>query len=253
MKISIVTASYNSAATIADTLRSVAAQTHRNTEHIVVDGGSKDDTEEIVRAHGGTDLKWVSERDCGIYDAMNKGLAIATGEVVGFLNSDDMYADPQVLERVAGAFRNPRVDVVYGDIVFVSQQDTTRVVRLWTSRPYTPGLCATGWMPPHPSLYVRRSVYEKHGGYDLAFPAAADFEMALRLLDKAQLTSTYIAHVQVRMRMGGQSTRSIRNIISGSREVSRACLKHGLPGGVHFAIKRLLAKVPQFLQRPKRQ
>ena len=251
MKISIVTASYNSAATIADTLRSVAAQTYRNIEHIVIDGGSSDNTLEIVREHAGIDLKLVSERDRGIYDAMNKGLAIATGDVVGFLNSDDMYADAQVLDRIANAFCDPRVDIVYGDIVFVSQQDTTRVVRLWTSRPYTPGLCASGWMPPHPSLYVRRSVYEKHGGYDLAFPAAADFEMALRLLDKAGLASTYVPFVQVRMRMGGQSTRSIRNIISGSREVSRACRKHGLPGGARFAIKRLLAKVPQLLRRPK--
>ena len=253
MKISIVTASYNSAATIADTLKSIAAQTYLDIEHLVIDGGSKDSTLEIVREQGGPDLKLVSEPDRGIYDAMNKGLAMATGEIVGFLNSDDMYADPQVLERIANAFRDPRVDIVFGDIIFVSQQDTTRVVRLWTSRPYTPGLCASGWMPPHPSLYVRRSVYQKHGGYDLTFPAAADFEMALRLLDKASLKSAYIPHVQVRMRMGGQSTRSIRNIISGSREVSRACRKHGLPGGARFAIKRLLAKVPQLLRRSKSQ
>ena len=251
MKISIVTASYNSAATIADTLNSVAAQTHRDLEHIVVDGASKDSTLQIVREHGGPGLKLVSEPDRGIYDAMNKGLVMATGEVVGFLNSDDYYADPQVLERIAQAFRDPLIDMVYGDIVFVAQQDTTRVVRLWTSRPYSPGLCSRGWMPPHPSLYVRRSAYEKYGAYDLSFPAAADFEMALRLLEKAHLKSVYIPFVQVRMRMGGQSTRSIRNIISGSREVSRACRKHGLPGGVRFAVKRLLAKVPQLLARPK--
>ncbi len=250
MKISIITASFNSASTIVDTLHSISAQTHKEFEHLVMDGASRDDTLRIVREQGGPQIKITSEPDHGIYDAMNKGLAIATGEVVGFLNSDDMYADSQVLERIARAFCDPLVDVVYGDIVFVSQQDTTRAVRLWTSRPYTPGLCASGWMPPHPSLYVRRSVYQKHGGYDLAFPAAADFEMALRLLDKAQLKSAYIPHVQVRMRMGGQSTRSIRNIISGSREVSRACRKHGLPGGVRFAVMRLLAKVPQFLRRP---
>jgi glycosyltransferase involved in cell wall biosynthesis len=250
VKISIITASFNSASTIADTLYSISVQTHQEVEHLVIDGASSDRTLQIVRDRGSPGLKIISETDRGIYDAMNKGLAVATGEVVGFLNSDDMYADTEVLERVAKAFGDPRVDIVYGDIVFVSQQDTTRVVRLWTSRPHAPGLCATGWMPPHPSLYVRRSVYEKHGGYDLAFPAAADFEMALRLLDKASLRSAYIPHVQVRMRMGGQSTRSIRNIISGSREVSRACRKHGLPGGVRFAVMRLLAKVPQFLRRP---
>ena len=251
MKISVVTASYNSAATIGDTLQSIAAQTHRDVEHLVIDGGSRDDTVQIVRAHASPGLKVVSERDRGIYDAMNKGLALATGEVVGFLNSDDMYADPQALERVAQAFRDPAVDVVYGDIVFVAERDTRRTVRLWTSRPYTPGLCSSGWMPPHPSLYVRRAVYEKHGGYDLAFPAAADFEMALRLLDIKRLRSVYVPAVQVRMRMGGQSTRSLRNIISGSREVSRACRKHGLPGGIRFAVMRLLVKVPQFLRRSK--
>lgn len=251
MKISVVTASYNSAATIADTLRSIATQTHADIEHLVVDGGSSDDTLQIVRAQGRSDLKLVSEPDRGIYDAMNKGLAMATGDIVGFLNSDDMYADARVLERVAQAFRDPRVDVVYGDIVFVSAHDTSRVVRLWTSRPYVAGLCSRGWMPPHPSFYVRRTVYEEHGAYDLRFPAAADFEMSLRLLDIAKTTSAYIPHVQVRMRMGGQSTRSIRNIISGSREVSRACRKHGLSGGVRFAVMRLLVKVPQFLRRSK--
>lgn len=253
MKISIVTASFNSAATVADTLHSIAAQTHRDIEHIVVDGASTDNTLQVVHAHGGPGVKVVCEPDRGIYDAMNKGLAIATGDIVGFLNSDDIYADPHALERVAQAFGDPSVDVVYGDIVFVAQQDTARVVRLWTSRPHTPGLCSRGWMPPHPTLYVRRSVYQQHGGYDLAFPAAADFEMALRLLDIERLKSAHVPFVQVRMRMGGQSTRSVRNIVSGSREVSRACRKHGLPGGLSFVLMRLLAKVPQFLRRPQRQ
>ena len=251
MKISVVTPTYNSAATIADTLRSIAAQTHPDIEHLVIDGGSGDATLEIVQSHGGPDRKVVCEPDRGIYDAMNKGLAMATGDIVGFLNSDDMYADSQTLERVAQAMRDPQVDLVYGDIVFVAERDTSRVVRLWTSRPYVAGLCSRGWMPPHPSLYVRRAVYAKHGGYDLAFPAAADFEMALRLLDIERLRSAYVPSVQVRMRMGGQSTRSLRNIAAGSREVSRACRKHGLPGGIGFVVMRLLAKVPQFLQRPR--
>ncbi len=250
MKISIITASYNSAATIADTLRSVAAQRYGDIEHIVVDGASTDGTLQIVGQVGGPAVRVVSGPDKGIYDAMNKGLALATGDVVGFLNSDDVFADAQVLERIAAAFQQPAVDLVYGDIVFVEQQDLSKVVRLWTSRPYRADLCSTGWMPPHPSLYVRRQVYAQLGGYDLAFPAAADFEMALRLLDRAGLQSVYIPAVQVRMRMGGQSTRSLRNIISGSREVSAACRKHGLPGGMRFAVKRLLAKVPQFFRRP---
>ena len=251
MKISIVTVCFNSAETIVDTLRSVADQTYPDIEHIVVDGASSDNTRALIEEHGKRVAKSISEPDLGIYHAMNKGLVMATGDVVGFLNSDDIYADPRVLERVAHAFGDPDVGAVYGDIVFVARQDTSHVVRLWTSRSYAPGLCSRGWMPPHPSLYVRRSVYEKYGGYDLAFPAAADFEMALRLLDIERVSSVYVPTIQVRMRMGGQSTRSIRNIISGSREVSRACRKHGLPGGIRFAVARLLVKLPQFLQRPK--
>ncbi|MEO7151988.1 MAG: glycosyltransferase family 2 protein, partial [Burkholderiaceae bacterium] len=238
-------------ATVADTLRSVAQQGHAEIEHVVVDGGSTDATLEVVEALGMPGLRLLSEPDRGIYDAMNKGIALATGDVIGFLNSDDVFHDPHALARIAAAFADPEVDLVYGDIVFVAQHDTSRVVRLWTSRPHAPGLCARGWMPPHPSLYVRRAVYERFGGYDIAFPAAADFEMTLRLLDGAGLRSAYLPFVQVSMRMGGQSTRSIRNIVSGSREVSRACRKHGLPGGVRFAVRRLIAKVPQLLRRPK--
>jgi glycosyltransferase involved in cell wall biosynthesis len=251
LKISVITVCYNSADHIADAIRSVDAQTWPHIEHLVIDGASKDGTLAIVQSHLRPARTVISEPDKGIYDAMNKGLRLASGDVIGFLNSDDFYADPQALERVAQAFADPQVDAVYGDIVFVSREDDTRVVRLWTSRPYTQGLCATGWMPPHPSLYVRRSAYEQYGDYDTAFPAAADFEMSLRLLDKAQLKSAYIPFVQVRMRMGGQSTGGLRNIMAGSREVSRACRKHGLPGGLGFVLKRLLVKVPQFLQRPK--
>ena len=251
MKITTITVCFNSAETIVDTLQSVSDQTYPTVEHIVVDGASSDNTKALIEVHGKHVAKLVSEPDSGIYDAMNKGLALATGDVVGFLNSDDIYADPRALERVAQAFTDPEVGAVYGDIVFVARQDTSHVVRLWTSRSYTAGLCSRGWMPPHPSLYVRRSVYDKYGGYDLAFPAAADFEMALRLLDIERVSSVYVPTIQVRMRMGGQSTRSIRNIISGSREVSRACRKHGLPGGIRFAVARLLVKLPQFLQRPK--
>ena len=250
MKISVITVSYNSAATIADTLHSVGEQTHLDIEHIVIDGGSKDDTLLLVKARGKRVGKIISERDSGIYDAMNKGLALATGDVVGFLNSDDVYADTETLQRVAQAFRDPQVDVVYGDLVFVAKDDADRVVRYWKSGEYSPGACATGWMPPHPTFYARRSVYEIHGGFDLAFPVAADFEMALRLLDKAHVRSHYIPSVLVRMRMGGESTRSLKSVFLQNRETSRACLKHGLPGGARFVLRRLLSKLPQLVHRP---
>ena len=251
MLISIITVAYNSANTIGDTLDSVSCQTYPKIQHIIIDGCSTDRTLDVVRTKGKHISSVTSERDGGIYDAMNKGLILATGDVVGFLNSDDVFADRYAVERIAAAFHDPNTDLVYGDLVFVARADLTRIVRLWTSRKYEAGLCSRGWMPPHPTLYVRRSVYEKHGAYDLAFPAASDFEMALRLLDGVKVNSTYIPFVQVRMRMGGQSTSGIANIISGSREVSRACKKHGLPGGGLFALFRLLAKVPQFFRRPK--
>lgn len=250
MKISVITVSYNSAATIADTLRSVSEQTHLDIEHIVIDGGSKDDTLLLVKAHSKRVGKVISQRDSGIYDAMNKGLALATGDVVGFLNSDDVYADTETLKRIAEAFRDPQIDVVYGDLVFVAQDNLDRVVRYWKSRDYTPGACASGWMPPHPTFYARRSVYETHGGFDLGFPVAADFEMALRLLDKAHVQSRYIPSVQVRMRVGGESTRSLKSVFLQNGETSRACLKHGLPGGARFVLRRLVSKLPQLLHRP---
>ena len=250
MKISVITVCFNSAKYIADALCSVDVQTWPDVEHIVVDGASRDSTLEVVSACAKPWRRVISEPDRGIYDAMNKGLALATGDVVGFLNSDDVFADPLALERIGTAFGDPAVALAYGDLVFVSQADTARVVRLWTSRTYAPGLCSRGWMPPHPTMYVRRSVYREFGDYDLAFPAAADFEMSLRLLDGAKVRSAYIPAVQVRMRMGGQSTSSIANIISGSREVARACRKHGLPGNTRFVVQRLLAKLPQFFRRP---
>lgn len=250
MRVSIITVCFNSSAHIGDALGSVDEQLWPDLEHLIIDGKSTDRTLEVVDRYPQPWRRVISESDFGIYDAMNKGLALATGDVVGFLNSDDMYADPKVIERVAKAFCNPEIDVVYGDLVFVARKNIDKVIRTWTSCAYSQGLCRRGWMPPHPTLFVRRNVYEKFGGYDTSFPAAADFEMALRLLEKAQLRSVYIPVIQVRMRMGGQSTRSIRSIVSGNVEVSRACQKHGFKGGLCFAILRLLSKVPQFLRRP---
>ncbi len=251
MKISIITASYNSAATIADTLRSVAGQSYRNIEHIVIDGASTDNTLQIVNSVGGPAVRVVSEPDKGIYDAMNKGLALATGDVVGLLNSDDCYADANVLERVANAMRNPLVDACFGDLEFVDQQDMSRVLRYWKPGPHTVGACSKGWMPPHPTFYVRRQAYERHGGFDLAFPMAADFEMSLRLLDVVKLKSVYIPEVLVRMRTGGASNRGFASVVRNNRETAKACIKHGFSGGVRFLTSRMLLKLPEVFRRRK--
>ena len=182
MKISIITVTWNSAATVTDTLRSVNSQTHPNVEHIVVDGGSTDATIEIVRAEGKRVVKLVSEADDGIYDAMNKGLSLATGDVVGLINSDDFYASPEAVAKVAAAFADPNVDAVYADLCYVAQDDVKRIVRYWRSTPFEPGLFARGWAPPHPTLFVRREFFDRFGNFDLAFPRQERVERGRALL-----------------------------------------------------------------------
>lgn len=250
MKISIITVCYNSAATISNTLQSVREQTYADIEHIVVDGGSSDDTLALVAAEGVHVAKLVSEPDGGIYDAMNKGLAIATGEVVGFLNSDDVFAGADVVSKIAQVMKDPLVDACYGDLVYVATEDMSKVVRYWKSREYQVGLCARGWMPAHPTFYVRRKVYQCHGGFDLSLKLQADFEMALRLLDISQIRTAYLPEILVRMRIGGASNSSLKNIIKGNIEAARACRKHGLPGGVVFVARKVVSRIPQFFSRP---
>lgn len=251
MKISIITVCYNSAETIGDTMRSVACQTHPDIEHIVVDGASTDDTLVIVRASPSRLSHLVSERDAGIYDAMNKGLGLATGDVVGFLNSDDIYSHGGVVAQIAAAMRPIAVDACYGDLVLVDAKRPSRILRYWQSRPHKAGMCARGWMPAHPTFYVRRDAYNKHGGFDTSFRIAADFEMSLRLLDVKGLRSVHLPEVLVRMRSGGESTRSVRAIVKGNLEAARACVKHGLPAGAGFFTRKLASKLPQLLRRPK--
>ena len=250
MKVSIITVCYNSAATLADTLASVRGQSYPHIEHIVVDGASSDGTLGIIRTEGLRVATFVSEPDRGIYDAMNKGMQLATGDVVGFLNSDDVFAHDGVVSKIAQEMLNPSIDACYGDLVYVAQNDANKVVRYWKSREYQQGLCARGWMPAHPTFYVRRAVYQRHGYFDLSLKLQADFEMALRLLDIGKIRTAYLPEVLVRMRAGGASNASVRNVIRGNLEAARACRKHGLPGGVRFIAGKILSRIPQFLRRP---
>ena len=251
MKISIITVCFNSEATIRDTLDSVSQQTHSDVEHIIVDGASSDRTLAIVRSHPAVPVHVLSEPDGGIYDAMNKGLRLATGDVVGFLNSDDTYSHGGVVAQIAAAMRPIAVDACYGDLVLVDAKRPSRILRYWQSRPHKAGMCARGWMPAHPTFYVRRDAYNKHGGFDTSFRIAADFEMSLRLLDVKGLRSVHLPEVLVRMRSGGESTRSVRAIVKGNLEAARACVKHGLPAGAGFFTRKLASKLPQLLRRPK--
>lgn len=242
MKISVITVAYNSASTIADTVLSVIRQTHTDLEHLVVDGQSTDATVEVVQAHRHPRLLLSSEPDQGIYDAMNKGLRRATGELIGFLNADDFYADDEVLARVARAFADPDVEACYGDLVYVTENNK-RVVRYWKSRAYAPGGFARGWCPAHPTFYIRRSALERLGLFDLTYRLAADTEFMMRYLEKG-VRSVYIPHIQVRMRVGGATNQSWSNIIRQNREIFHALRKNGIRCSVvlfwaHKVVSRL--------------
>jgi glycosyltransferase involved in cell wall biosynthesis len=250
MKISVITVAYNSARTIGATMQSVNCQTHQDVEHIVIDGGSSDATVSIVKSQGRHVAQLVSERDRGIYDAMNKGISMATGDVVGFLNSDDVYAAPETLALIAQTMTDPVIDACYGDLVYVDATDNDRVVRYWKSQPYRSGLCAKGWMPAHPTFYARREVYQRFGGFDIDLKLQADFEMALRLLDIGHIRTRYVPALMVRMSIGGASNSTWRNVVRGNLEAARACRKHGLPGGPTFIARKLASRIPQFFIRP---
>lgn len=248
MRISLVTATFNSSATVADSLRSVSSQMYGNIEQIVVDGGSSDITLKLVSEKGERVAKAISEPDNGIYDAMNKGIKCSTGDIVGTLNADDVYADNQVLSRVAAAFADPTVDICYGDLVYVSHGDLSKVLRVWRSSDYSPGLFLRGWVPPHPTFFVRRSVYEKYGGFDLAFPLAADFELMLRFLHCLGLKSVYIPHTLVKMRLGGATNKNLKNIFNQNVEIYRAGRKNNVPLGIRYFTGKLYDRVKQHLR-----
>lgn len=245
MKITVITVAFNCADTIADTMASVSLQTHPDIEHLVIDGASRDGTVQVASSRAAPFTRIVSEPDKGIYDAMNKGLGWASGEVIGFLNADDLFADEYSLSRVASAFADPEVEACFGDLVYVSQ-DNKRVVRYWKSRPFQHGSFANGWSPAHPTFYVRRTALERLGRFDLSFRLAADTEFMLRYLEKAFVRATYIPHVQVRMRVGGATNRSLRNIVRQNGEIFRALDKNAVPfSRFSFLLHKLGSRVWQ--------
>jgi glycosyltransferase involved in cell wall biosynthesis len=246
MKISIITAVLNGRSTIADALDSVLAQDYADIEFIVIDGASTDGTLDIIQRYPGRLAHLVSEPDRGIYDALNKGLRLATGEVVGFLNADDCYADHRVMSRVAAALADPTVDACYGDLFYVRKDEPNHVIRRWQAGPYHPRLLARGWMPPHPTFYARRAIYQRLGGFDIDYRIAADYDCMLRFLGAGRVTCAYIPEVLVKMRLGGVSNRSLHNLLQKSREDYRA-LRRNRVGGLGTLLLKNLQKLPQFL------
>lgn len=250
MKITIITVAYNSAATIADTLRSVAMQTHADIEHIVVDGASSDDTLARVHAHGAHVSRLVSEPDAGIYDAMNKGLRLATGEFVGFLNADDMLAMPDAMAAIARAAAPADVDAICGDLVYVNKGRPSEVVRYWRCGEFSPARLRYGWMPPHPTLYVRRSRLAELGLFDVRLRIAADYDFILRYLGHPGIRVAYVPEVLVKMRTGGASNRSLGALIEKSREDLFA-LRKNHAGGMLTLLCKNVRKLPQFFSTPQ--
>ncbi|MBE0412438.1 glycosyltransferase family 2 protein [Yoonia sp.] len=248
MKISVVTAVYNGGDTLPRAVDSLRRQTHAHVEHVVQDGGSTDGTLAWLAANGHHGMALVSAPDAGIYDAINAGIARASGDVIGLLHADDFLADNAVLARVAAALADPAIDGVYGDLQYVARDDDTRVIRHWSAGVYTPQRLRRGWMPPHPTLYLRRKVFERWGLYDTSYRIAGDYDGMLRWLTKGQVRLAYIPHVMVRMRLGGASNRSLAQMLHKSREDYRAIRTHGV-GGVGTLVTKNLSKLPQFIAR----
>ncbi len=246
MLISVITAVYNRADTIDEALDSIHCQSHSAVQHVIVDGASTDGTLELLRERAGPEAVILSEPDDGIYDALNKGLAQVTGDVVGLLHSDDMFADADVLSSVAHAFSDESVLAVYGDLQYVSRDDPGRVIRYWRSGEFHPNRLRYGWMPPHPALFLRQSVIERFGAYDTSFRIAGDYDAILRYFTSDGFRAEYIPEVLVKMRVGGESNRSLSRIMRKSREDYRA-IRRNRVGGFHTLALKNLRKVRQFL------
>lgn len=243
--ISVITAVYNAESTIAHAMASVAEQTWPGVEHIIVEGNSSDGSLDVIRREMGDGVRLISEPDKGIYDALNKGIRHASGDVVGFLHSDDFYAHPGALARIGAAFEEPGIEAVYSDLDYVSQADPDRIVRRWSTGPFARAKLKLGWMPAHPTLFVRREVYREYGDYDTGFAIAADYDFILRYFSRSTAPSCYIPEVLYKMRMGGVSNRNIRKIIQKSSEDLLALRRNGV-GGVPTLAWKNLSKIGQF-------
>jgi glycosyltransferase involved in cell wall biosynthesis len=250
LKVSIITVSYNSASTIKDTIESVIAQTYENIEYIVVDGNSRDDTMDIVNSYSKVIDNVVSEPDKGIYDAMNKGVQLATGDIVGILNSDDFYETTTVIEDIVEHFNNNKsADVVFGDVVFVEHKNLKKVVRYYSSKKFKPFKLRFGWMPPHPATFIRKSVYNKYGLYKLGYKISSDYEMFVRLLMVAKLSFSRVDKIIVRMRSGGASTDGIQSSITLNKEIVKACRENGIYTNLFIVLLKMPFKLLELIKR----
>jgi glycosyltransferase involved in cell wall biosynthesis len=250
MRVSIITVCFNSVSTIADTLRSVSSQSYQEIEHIIVDGGSHDGTIEVVKRHGHVQ-KFLTGPDKGIYDAMNKGLALATGEYVAYLNSDDFYCDSTVIQQVVAAIQETAPDVLFGDLSYVQRANPKQRVRYWKSRAFQQGSFAKGFPPPHPTFFMRRELLIALGGFDLSYSLASDFDLMFRALEIQKYTSTYLPVELTHMRTGGATNLSIQNIVRQNREILRCLRSHHLCiSTIGFAARKIISRIRQRYFKP---
>lgn len=245
MKITIITVAYNSQSTIKDTIESVNKQDYHNLEYVIVDGLSIDGTIDIIKEHHKG--IFISEKDKGIYDAMNKGIDLASGEVIGILNSDDFYPDNNIVSEVAKLFNQSDCEAVYADLYYVDELDTGKVVRKWVSGSFNHKKFLQGWMPPHPTLFLRKEVYNKFGKFNLALKSAADYELMLRMLYKNKISVAYLPKVIVHMRAGGQSNKSILNRLKANKEDRMAWKINGLTPYWFTLYLKPIRKITQFI------
>ncbi|EHZ7343052.1 glycosyltransferase [Vibrio vulnificus] len=248
MKVSVITATYNSSQTIVDTVRSLEGQTYSDIEYIIVDGASKDNTLQVIEQNCSRVSKIISEPDRGIYDALNKGIQAATGDIIGFLHSDDLLAYPQAIADLVNTMQTSQSQAVYADLEYVSKDDISKTVRLWTSGEYQKQNLLNGWMPPHPTFYMRRECYQALGVFDLSFRISADYDSLLRYLWVNGVTMSYLPKVLIKMRVGGASNRSLSNIYKKSCEDIRA-LKNSQVFWPKALLIKNLSKIPQFFRR----
>jgi glycosyltransferase involved in cell wall biosynthesis len=247
MKISIITVTYNSAATLAHTLESVNNQDYADVEHVLVDGGSTDETVSIIQSFPHV-AKWVSEKDNGLYDAINKGIGMATGDVIGILHSDDFFPGNHIVSLIANAFEENDVAAVYGDIAFVRPGQLGKIVRLYSSRKFTPQRFGYGYMPAHPSFYVRRNCYETMGLYKTGYKIAADYELLMRFIFKHHISYTYIPEILVYMRTGGISNKNMRSRYTLNKEIIKACRENGVNTNMAVLSLKYINKIFEYIK-----
>ncbi|MEN8121865.1 MAG: glycosyltransferase family 2 protein [Bacteroidota bacterium] len=245
MTISIITATYNNEKTIEQTIQSVLKQTYPNIEYIIIDGKSTDETLNIIEKYKNKVSKVVSETDKGMYDALNKGIKIATSEIIGFLHADDFYKDEKVIEKIAEVFKTKNTESVYGDLEYVSSINPDKIIRQWKAEPFSIKELKKGWMPPHPTFFVKREIYKKYGNFNLNYKIAADYDLMLRFLGKHKISTSYLPEVLVKMRWGGKSNRSLANIVQKSKEDYFA-LKENNIGGFESLFLKNFRKLGQF-------